>query len=184
MNYIKTYQLFEKRVPRSERLEIYRDSNIIVVAPLTIEAHQKYATGCQWCINSDFYEWDQYHKGEYVLIIQRKPLKQKIGISGRPTAQEIYAIKQDLFSGVLSDFDYDFESEEKELKYLNKITKDINSFDLNVVYYSSDMSMYDKENNPISEYNRGPNGFSKFSLNDFPNITDEAIKKIHTYLND
>lgn len=45
MKYIKSYQLFEKRVPRSERLEIYRDSNIIVVAPPNNRSSSKICYG-------------------------------------------------------------------------------------------------------------------------------------------
>ena len=65
----------EVRVPRNERVELYKDNNIIVVVPLTHRALQKYATNCQWCINDDKGEWEDYHKGKHAVIIQRNPKK-------------------------------------------------------------------------------------------------------------
>jgi ABC-type antimicrobial peptide transport system permease subunit len=175
--YIKTFKLFEKRVPRSERIELYRDSNIVIVVPLTFEAQKKYGSHCQWCINRDFHEWKEYHKGEYVIITQRKPLPQKKGITGSPTAQEIFALEQGIFG-----MDYKkFETEKEEVDYLIKLTNDINSFDLNTVYYGRGGIMYDKENNPIHEYNRDSSNNSKFSIKDIPNVTDEVINKINSF---
>ena len=79
----------EVRVPRNERVELYKDDNIIVVVPLTHRALKKYATFCKWCINDDESEWEDYHKGMHAVIIQRNPKKEKIGITGNPTASEI-----------------------------------------------------------------------------------------------
>ena len=46
-------KITEARVPRKERVQLYKDENIIVVVPLTHKALQKYAHQCQWCINDD-----------------------------------------------------------------------------------------------------------------------------------
>ena len=62
--------LKETRVPRSERVELYKDENIIVVVPLTHKALKKYANQCQWCINSDNSEWEDYHKGKHNKFIK------------------------------------------------------------------------------------------------------------------
>ena len=69
--------LKEVRVPRSERVELYKDENIIVVVPLTHRALKKYAHQCQWCINDDRGEWEDYHQKKHAVIIQRKPKKNK-----------------------------------------------------------------------------------------------------------
>ena len=83
----------EVRVPKKEREEIYKDDNIIVVVPLTHRALQKYATNCQWCINSELDEWEDYHKGKHAVIIQRNPKKPKIGITGFPIASELFLLE-------------------------------------------------------------------------------------------
>ena len=36
----------EIRVPQQDRIDVYRDNNIVVVIPLTQLALKKYATGC------------------------------------------------------------------------------------------------------------------------------------------
>jgi len=65
-------ELNEVRVPRSERVELYKDNNIIVVVPLTHRALQKYAHQCQWCINDDKSEWEDYHQGLHVSYNPKK----------------------------------------------------------------------------------------------------------------
>ena len=75
--YIKGETITESRVKKSDRIDIYRDENVIVVAPLTHEALQKYASECAWCINRDKYEWTHYHQGKIAFIKQRKPKKNK-----------------------------------------------------------------------------------------------------------
>jgi hypothetical protein len=60
MKYLKTYkQLFEKRVSKDEKIDIYRDADYIVVAPLTHLASCKYGTDTGWCISvpSASYVW-------------------------------------------------------------------------------------------------------------------------------
>ena len=59
----RQHRLIEVRVPRSERIELYRDDNLIIVVPLTHRALLKYANRCQWCINNDISEWEDYHQG-------------------------------------------------------------------------------------------------------------------------
>ena len=66
-------ELTEVRVPRDERVELYKDNNIIVIVPLSHRALQKYSHRCQWCINDDKGEWEDYHKNKHAVIIQRNP---------------------------------------------------------------------------------------------------------------
>ncbi len=83
--------LSEVRVPRKDRIELYRDNNIVIVVPLTHEALKKYATKCQWCINDDKTMFEDFHAGKSILIIQRqfKPRISKT-IPNYTTGQEIF----------------------------------------------------------------------------------------------
>lgn len=61
MKYLKNFkELFEKRVAKSDKVDIYRDGDYIVVAPLTHLASCKYGTDTGWCISvpSASYVWD------------------------------------------------------------------------------------------------------------------------------
>lgn len=184
MKYLKTYQLFEAKIKvRSwEKKEIYRDDNIVVIVPLTHNALTKYAIHCQWCINDDVYEFEEYHKG-MVLIIQRKPLETRIGVTGKSTADEIFNFSK-LIEG---DFDWDFikthlEHDFKDLEevktYFNSLIRDINNFRLSVVYHNyneggKEPMLVDMSDNYFSNYDH--------KIIDIPNITPEAINSINRY---
>jgi hypothetical protein len=171
-------ELNEVRVPREERVELYKDDNIIVVVPLTHRALQKYASFCQWCINDDKSEWEGYHKGKHAVIIQRKPKKEKIGITGQPTASEILMYERwgqgYTFNDIEDILGYEFESEERADKYLSSLTKDVDNFSTNIVYYSPENGIYDMEDNPLWDFN--------FEISDIPNVTPEVIKIMNDYL--
>jgi hypothetical protein len=78
MKYLKTYkQLFEKRVSKDEKIDIYRDADYIVVAPLTHLASCKYGTDTGWCISvpSASYVWDEgfdEDNAKIVFIINKR----------------------------------------------------------------------------------------------------------------
>lgn len=170
--------LLESRVPRNERVELYRDNNIIVVVPLTHNALKKYAHGCLWCINHDKNEWDDYHQGLHAIIIQRKPKDLEIGITGNPTASEIFVLsKWDNGNSSLSDVEdmlfYEFPNEEKLTKYYLKITSKIKYFGTNIVYYSPENGTYDMEDNFLTNFN--------FEITDVPNVTPEIVKIIDEF---
>ncbi len=170
----------EVRVPREERVELYKDNNIIVVVPLTHRALQKYAHRCQWCINDDRGEWEDYHQKKHAVIIQRKPKKNKKGITGMETEGEIYLLsKLDNdewdWKSVVETLGYDFGgSKEKALDYFVEISNDINNFNLNIVYYSPENGIYDMEDNFLWNYN--------FEISDIPNVTNEVIDIMDDYL--
>lgn len=64
--------LFEGRVKRDERIELFRDKDYIVVAPLTNEASCKYGAFTKWCISAP--NNDAWKDGvKIVFIIQRNP---------------------------------------------------------------------------------------------------------------
>jgi hypothetical protein len=161
--YIKGETITEARVKKSDRIDIYRDENIVVVAPLTHQSLQKYASECAWCINHDEYEWEIYHQGNIAIIIQRKPKNNKIGDTGQETPEEIYEFTHN-----------GFDSPEDE-DYYYELIGNIENFDLNIVYYNpqSDI-LYDKGNNCLTEFG--------YSIHDIPNITEEIIKKIKVTL--
>ncbi len=172
-------ELNEVRVPRDERVELYKDDNIIVVVPLTHRALQKYASFCQWCINDDKSEWEDYHQGKHAVIIQRKPKKSKKGITGMETEGEIFILSR-LDSGnwpfkdansVLNGY---FKSEKEALDYYVSISNDINNFATNIVYYSPENGIYDMEDNFM--WNFG------FEISDIPNVTPEVIEIMDEYL--
>ena len=153
----------ESRVKKSDRIDIYRDKNVIVVAPLTHRSLQKYASECAWCINHDVEDWELYHQGNIAIIIQRKPKNNKIGDTGQETPEEIY------------DFTHNgFDSLEEE-DYYDELIGDIENFDLNIVYYNpqSDIT-YDKGDNCLTSFG--------YSIHDIPHITEEIIKKIKSTL--
>jgi hypothetical protein len=188
MRYLKTYENFslnEGRVPRSERVELYRDDNIIVVVPLTHRALQKYANKCQWCINSDVSEWEDYHKGKHTVIIQRNPKKPQIGITGKPMATEIFFIakwdnNESDFEDVCQMLDYEFRSDRSMTNYYLGISRDIKNFATDVVYYSPSGSIYDMEDNNL--YNFKKENGEDFSISDIPNVTPEVIGIMDEYL--
>jgi len=172
-------ELNEIRVPRDERVELYKDDNIIVVVPLTHRSLQKYAHRCQWCINDDKGEWEDYHKGLHAVIIQRKPKKVRIGVTDNPTASEIFMYEKLGEGGY--DFDdvqdilsYEFKNENKGLKYLSSLVNDIDNFATNITYYSPTNGIYDMEDNLMSNYG--------FEITDIPNVTDEVKVIMDDYL--
>lgn len=177
MKYLKKYDevINEGRVKRSERLEVLRNDDIIVVMPLTHTALRKYGHKCQWCINDDPHEWTDYHKGRHVVIIQRKPKGQKKGVTGKPTAEEIFVLDRwdsgnwDLDS-VEQTLNYQFRNETSMERYLLSLTADISNFATDVVYYAPEGgSVYDMEDNLLANFN--------LDVLDLPNVTPD-IKEI------
>ena len=171
--------LSEVRVPREERVELYKDNNIIVIVPLTHRALQKYAHRCQWCINQDKSEWEDYHQGKHAVIIQRNPKKVKMGITGNPTASEILILERwdnghYKFRDVCGILGYEFKDEIEMGDYYVNITNDINNFATNIVYYSPENGLYDMEDNYLWNFN--------IEINDIPNVTPEVIKMMDDYL--
>jgi hypothetical protein len=153
----------EARVKKSDRIDIYRDKNVIVVAPLTHEALKKYASECAWCINSDKYEWTHYHQGKIVVIIQKKPKNNKIGKTEQETPEEIY------------DFTHNGTRNEEEDDYFDELISSVSNFDTNIVYYNpEDEIIYDKGDNCMNDFG--------YSIYDIPHITEDIIKKIKSAL--
>lgn len=183
MRYIKFFESFsieiinELRVPREERIQIYKDDNIIVVVPLTHRALRKYANSCQWCINSDVVDWEDYHKGNHVVIIQRNPKKVKIGITNNPIPTEIFIIakwdnNQSSFEDVCQMLNYDFRNERTLSNYYNQICV-IDNFATNIVYYSPTGGVYDMEDNLFASFN--------LNIDDVPNVSKDIIEIIDNY---
>jgi hypothetical protein len=169
----------EVRVPRSERKELYRDENIIVIVPLTHRALQKYASYCQWCINDDLDEWEDYHKGRHAVIIQRNPKKVKMGITDNPIPTEIFFIAKwdnnaSSFEDVCQLLNYEFRNDRTMSDYYVNISNDINNFATNIVYYSPTNGIYDMEDNFLWNFN--------YEISDIPNVTPEVIKIMDDYL--
>lgn len=187
MRYLKKYgeMLNEGRVKRSERLDVFRNDDIIVVMPLTHTALRKYAHKCQWCINDDIHEWEEYHKGKHVLIIQRKPKGTKKGVTGKSTAEEIFVLDRwdsgnwDI-DAVEQTLDYQFRSETSMERYLLSLTSDISNFETDIVYYSPnpkrpfDGSVYDMDDNHLTNFNLG--------ITDVPNISVEILNIINDFV--
>jgi len=172
-------KLKEIKINKDERIELYRDKDIVVIIPLTHLALQKYAHRCQWCINNDRFEWEGYHKGRHAMIIQRKPKKLKIGITGNPTASEILIISRwgeggYKFNDVCDILGYNFKDEVSLSDYEVSLVNDIDNFATNIVYYSPENSIYDMEDNYLWNYN--------YELTDIPNITIELKEIIDNYL--
>ena len=174
-------KITEARVPREERVQLYKDENIIVVVPLTHKALQKYAHQCQWCINDDKSEWEGYHQGRHAVIIQRKPKELRIGITGNPTASEILVLERwdsgyyDATS-VREILNYEFKDKKEMVDYYITISNDINNFATNIVYYSPENGLYDMEDNYLWNHN--------IEINDIPNVTPKVIEIIDDYLYD
>lgn len=176
---LKEELLNEVRVPREERVQLYKDKNIIVIVPLSHRALQKYANRCQWCINDDKYEWEDYHLGKHAIIIQRNPKPQRKGATGIETAGEIFILGR-LDSGnwtfgdansVLNGY---FNSKEEALDYYVGISNNLNNFALNTIYYSPENGIYDMEDNSLWNYN--------IEISDIPNVTQEVVDIMNDYL--
>jgi hypothetical protein len=160
-------------------VELYKDDNIIVVVPLTHRALQKYAHQCQWCINDDKDEWEDYHKGLHAVIIQRNPKKPKVGITGQPVPSEIFLLakwdnNQSSFEDVCQMLDYEFRNDRTMSDYYVTISNDINNFATNIVYYSPETGIYDQENNFLWNFN--------IEINDIPNVKPKVIEIMDEYL--
>ena len=182
MRYLKKYgeMLNEGRVKRSERLDVFRNDDIIVVMPLTHNALRKYANKCQWCINDDIHEWEDYHKGKHVVIIQRKPKGTKKGVTGKSTAEEIYVLNRwdsgnwDLES-VEQTLEYQFRNETSMERYLLELTSDTSNFATDIVYYSSESgSVYDMEDNNLTDCNK--------DIYDVPNMSMVIVDIINDFI--
>ena len=177
----KQHKLVEVRVPREERIELYRDDNLIIVVPLTHRALIKYANRCQWCINNDISEWEDYHQGLSCVIIQRNPQKIKFGITGNATATEIFELRMlETGSSELEDvnqiLEYNFETEEIADKYYKKLISDFSNFATNIVYYGgeSESICFDMEDNLLENFN--------YDITNVPNITPKIIGIMDNYL--
>jgi len=169
----------ETRVKKSDRVQLYKDENIIVVVPLTHIALRKYANSCQWCINDDKDEWEDYHKGKHAVIIQRNPKKVKIGITGNPIPSEIFFIDKwdngnSTFQDICGILGYEFKDEDNMKDYYLNLTNNINNFGTNIVYYSPENGIYDMEDNFLWNFN--------YEISDIPNVTPEVIKIMNDYL--
>ena len=76
MKYIR--KIFETNVKKSEKTDIYRDNNYIVVEVFSHKASCKYGAFTRWCIStpSDGVAWDAGHdNGARVIIIINKTYK-------------------------------------------------------------------------------------------------------------
>jgi len=169
----------EVRVPRDERVELYKDDNIIVVVPLTHRALQKYAHRCLWCINDDLGEWEDYHKGKHAVIIQRNPKKVNVGVTNNPTPSEIFVISkwdnnESSFEDVCKMLDYEFRNDRIMSNYYVNLSNDINNFGIDIVYYSPTNGIYDMEDNFLWNFN--------YEITDIPNVTPEVIEIMDDYL--
>ena len=169
--------LREVRVPRNERIQLYKDENIIVVVPLTHEALKKYAHKCQWCINDDRLEWEGYHRGS-MIIIQRNPKKPKTGITGHLIPSEIFIMGRwdeggYKFRDVCEILGYNFKDEVEMGDYFVTVTNDINNFATNIVYYDQENGIYDQEDNFLWNYG--------YEISDIPNVTPEVIKIMNEF---
>jgi hypothetical protein len=172
-------QLLEVRVPRDERIELYRNEEVVVVVPLTHRALRKYATYCQWCIIRDTYEWEQHHQGTSIVIAQRHPKPNRKGITGNPTFYEIYSLHRlrneyDDLEYVNEVLNYNFESEDDALEYYKELVTDVGNFGLNTVYYGNEKDIYDSGDNYLRSFG--------YNISDIPNMTPEIINIMDGYL--
>jgi hypothetical protein len=171
--------LQEVRVPREERIELFRNEDVVVVIPLTHRALRKYATYCQWCIIRDVYEWEQHHQGTSMVITQRHPKPLKKGITGNPTFYEIYSLHRlrnnyDDLEYVNDVLNYNFDSDDEAIEYYEELIKDINNFGMNTIYYGNDKDIYDSGDNYLRSFGYG--------INDVPNMTPEIINIMDDFL--
>ena len=171
----------ESRAPREERIELLRDENLIIVVPLTHRALMKYANRCQWCINNDISEWEDYHQGLSCVIIQRKPQKIKSGITGKATASEIFQLRMlETGSSELDDvnymLEYHFRNEKVADKYYKNLIGDFSNFATNIVYYGgeSESMCFDMEDNLLENFD--------YDITNVPNMTPEIIGIMDNYL--
>lgn len=174
MKYITPYKLFESKVKPVEKIDIYRDENYVVVAPLSFRASCKYGAFSKWCIsapsNNDI--WDEENNPKIVMVIQRK-LKY--------TDQREEIIHK--FNKYQEDIDSGNElTEEQREEYLD-FSDNLSGYDLRKIAIikgksSSNVELWDMNNIQIND-KYGPNPY--IGLYDLP-IDDNVLDKIEEYL--
>ena len=98
--------LKEKSVKKSDRIDIYRDNNYIVVRPLTHEASCKYGAYTGWCTSVPVakYIWDEYPDNILIIIIQRNYKKSE---ADKKLSRELTGLNDKFLSGDLNDEERD-----------------------------------------------------------------------------
>ncbi len=73
MKHILTFNLFEGKVKKSDKIDIFRNEKYIVVRPLTHQASCKYGAFTQWCISvpNAEYVWESSKDAIVIFILQK-----------------------------------------------------------------------------------------------------------------
>ena len=139
MKYIKSFDLFEARVKKSDRIDIFRDNKYIIISPLTHKASCKYGANTKWCIStpSDSTAYDSNPDAIVVIIIQRNYI----------ISEEKYNIIEKFLSLKDKDDEEGLSDEEKE-EYLD-IMNSHEAEDLSkiaLVYGRNNVEIWDANN--------------------------------------
>jgi hypothetical protein len=78
------------------------------------------------------------------------------------------------FDDIESIMGYEFKNQEQAEEYLGSLTKNIDNFATNILYYSPKYGLYDMEDNRLQTYG--------YRIDDMPNVTPEVIEIMDSYL--
>lgn len=161
-------KIFESTVKKSDKIDIYRDNDYIVVRPLTHKAACKYGSYSSWCIStpSDSSTWDSSPTAIVIFIIQRN---YKITKDHQQLINELIELNDLIQSGEASD--------EDEEKY-NNLLFDYDALDLSKIAIiantnNNKITIWDNNNIEITDV---------YEYKDLP-ISDNVIDAIENYLN-
>lgn len=155
--------VIEKRVERSDREELYRDDDFIVVRPLTHEASRKYGCDTNWCTSVERESfWEEHTKNGIVIYVINRHKKPK------PLSERNQKIRE--FQKLYNEDEWDYLSKEEKIKkFLD--------FSRVAVSYSPDdygFAIHDAHNFDL-------NNFDIYDINELP-IPKNITKLIDDYI--
>lgn len=175
MKYIYNFKLFETKVKKSDKVDIFRNDKYIVVRPLTHKASCKYGAFTKWCISAPDaqYVFDSNKEAIVIFIIQKdykiSPDKEKF----------VYELIR------LNDLEQERDLSDRELKKLSTLMMNHKGEDLSkiaLIFNHKDLKnpeIWDKNNICLSD----PYKIGYYSYMDLP-IDKHVLDEIEKYISD
>ena len=159
--------LDETSVKTADRIELYRDSDYVVVVPLTHTAAMKYGCDTNWCTstsNQQFFDWHYGDNKFFIYIINRHV---------KPPPLQKRNDKINNFVGLYNDNKWDDLEPDEKIKYLDYSRIAI-SAECNDGYL--DIKMWDANDFDIDEFTNDYNPVNSLPIpENIKNIIDKYI---------
>jgi hypothetical protein len=193
MKYLSSFKIYEKRVSKDERIQIYRDKDYVVVLPLTFEASCKYGADTRWCTSalSNSFLWTEDNdripnrNQNDILLIYIIRRNYKMTEENERLSEEYYFLSNEVDNGEATeeqrermleleeDDNYNYLDLSKIAITFNKKNKQIgiwsgNNIDMEQLYFNN---LYDLERIGIPEkvldaiYNYTQDQYGKYNEN-------------------